>query len=194
MAEVIVVTRGGGSKEDLLPFHDETLARFVAACPVPVVSAVGHQIDTTIIDLVADQVAPTPSAAAMLVFPDGGALTQRVDEASEGLSRAMAGLLRRRAERLAGLDARLRHPGERLTEIRRRIEAQIGLLHDVFRARGIADDTAGVIQQFSTMGHEETQSPGMTRHRCCSCHEKGRRMLHPCKAKPLIENSSQFQF
>ena len=78
--------------------------------------------------------------------------------------------------------------------IRRRIEAQIGLLHDVFRARGIADDTAGVIQQFSTMGHEETQGPGMTRHRSCSCHEKGRRMLHPCKVKPLIENSSQFQF
>lgn len=119
-AEVIVVTRGGGSKEDLLPFHDEQLARHLAACPVPVLSAVGHQIDTSICDLVADAVAPTPSAAAERVVPDGHVLTQRVDDATGALEAALQRRLRAAAERVEGLRARLRHPGERLREQRRR--------------------------------------------------------------------------
>jgi exodeoxyribonuclease VII large subunit len=120
-AEVIVVTRGGGSKEDLLPFHDEGLARFLAACPVPVVSAVGHQIDTTIADLVADQVAPTPSAAAMLVFPDRRVLAQRVDAAASALHRAISRLVRQLRERVDQRSRRLRHPGERVRDVRRRL-------------------------------------------------------------------------
>jgi exodeoxyribonuclease VII large subunit len=119
-AEVIVVTRGGGSKEDLLPFHDEQLARHLAACPVPVLSAVGHQIDTSICDLVADAVAPTPSAAAERVVPDGHVLTQRVDDATGALEAALQRRLRAAAERVEGLRARLRHPGERLREQQRR--------------------------------------------------------------------------
>jgi exodeoxyribonuclease VII large subunit len=116
-SEVIVLTRGGGAKEDLLAFQDEMLARAIAASPIPVVSAVGHQIDTTIADLVADCVAPTPSAAALLVFPDGPAYMQRVDEEMFALSGAIVRWLRRQRIQLGHIRARLRHPGQRLKEI-----------------------------------------------------------------------------
>lgn len=119
-AEVIVVTRGGGGKEDLLAFQDEGLARFVAHCPIPTVSAVGHQIDTTLCDLVADVVAPTPSAAAAVVLPDGAALSHRVDDAALRLDDAMTRLLRQRTRQVRELAARVRHPAERLADIRRR--------------------------------------------------------------------------
>lgn len=121
-AEVIVVTRGGGSKEDLIGFQDEALARYVAQCPIPVVSAVGHQIDTTLCDLVADVIAPTPSAAAMAVLPEAVRYAQRVDERVDALvAAARAGLAARRA-RLEALRARLRDPAARVTEGRRRLE------------------------------------------------------------------------
>jgi exodeoxyribonuclease VII large subunit len=120
-AEVIVLTRGGGSAQDLLAFQDEHLARYVANCPVPTVSAVGHEVDTTLCDLVADRVAPTPSAAAMAVLPDARVLAQRVDEAMTTLDAHLRRGLRRRRERLVHLRKRLRHPGERLAEVRRRL-------------------------------------------------------------------------
>jgi len=128
-AEVIVVTRGGGSKEDLLPFQDEQLARFLAASPVPVLSAVGHEIDTTIADLVADAVASTPSAAAVRALPDGQALRQRVDEAQMALVRTARRGVRRREERVAALERRLRHPRDRLREMDRRATALAERLH-----------------------------------------------------------------
>ncbi len=122
-AEVIVVTRGGGSREDLLPFQDEALARALAACPVPVVSAVGHQVDTTLADLVADAVAPTPSAAAALVLPDGPALTQRVDEAADTLERGVLRMLQARRQHLRQVQARVRSPEEHMALARSRAEA-----------------------------------------------------------------------
>lgn len=121
--DVLVVTRGGGSKEDLLAFMDEQLARRIAACRVPIVSAVGHAIDTTLADLVADVVVPTPTAAAVAVLPDGHALAARIDEAGMRADRAVGRLLRRRRERLTGLTERLRHPSAQLARNREQVDA-----------------------------------------------------------------------
>ena len=77
--EVIVLARGGGSLEDLWPFNEEQVAWAIHRCPIPVVSAVGHEVDFTIADFVADARAATPSAAVELVAPDKGALARHLD-------------------------------------------------------------------------------------------------------------------
>ncbi len=106
--DVIVVARGGGSLEDLLPFSDERLVRSIASCPVPVVSAVGHEQDTPLCDLAADVRASTPSLAGKLVVPDLAELQARLDRARDGLRRGARRAFERRAERLETLRGRLR--------------------------------------------------------------------------------------
>jgi exodeoxyribonuclease VII large subunit len=117
--DVIVVTRGGGSFEDLLPFSDEQLVRAVARCPVPVVSAVGHEQDTPLCDLAADARASTPTAAARLVVPDLGELHEGLARAHAGLERGARGRLERESQRLKALHERLGRAPALLVERRR---------------------------------------------------------------------------
>jgi exodeoxyribonuclease VII large subunit len=106
--DVLVLARGGGSFEDLLPFSDERLVRAVAACPVPVVSAVGHEQDTPLCDLAADVRASTPSVAGRLVVPALNELQAWLDRAHGRLERGARGVCERQAGRLAATHDRLR--------------------------------------------------------------------------------------
>jgi len=121
---VIVLTRGGGSLEDLQPFNEETVARSVAASNIPIISAVGHETDYTICDFSADLRAPTPSAAAELVVQEKSRLRERVVNSRNRLTRAIrlrVSEWRRRLERSVGSPP-LRAPASQLRESQQRVD------------------------------------------------------------------------
>lgn len=117
--DVVVLARGGGSFEDLLPFSSEAVVRAVASSPVPIVSAVGHEADTPLCDLAADARAATPTAAAALVVPDETELRASLETSRRRLGLAVRSSLERDATRLARLGDRL-HRSPRLLLERRR--------------------------------------------------------------------------
>jgi exodeoxyribonuclease VII large subunit len=120
--DVIIVGRGGGSIEDLWAFNEERVARAIVAATVPVVSAVGHEIDVTLADLAADRRAATPTAAAAMVVPDAAQLGRQLGQRSAALALALRLSLRRRRERLAALTRLVRDPRRTLQLQRLRID------------------------------------------------------------------------
>jgi exodeoxyribonuclease VII large subunit len=127
--DVLVLARGGGSFEDLLPFSDERLVRAVASCPVPIVSAVGHEQDTPLCDLAADVRASTPTAAGRLVVPDLNELLERLGRSRSSLQRSVRRSLERERQRLVHARARLdRAPALALERKRASLEHAHGRL------------------------------------------------------------------
>lgn len=123
--DVVVVARGGGSALDLLAFSDERVVRAIAACPVPVVSAIGHEIDTTLADLAADRRAATPTAAAELVLPNRRELLAGLERQRERLAAAAERTFAERRQDLDERVARLQRALRRRLEVaRRRVEGQ----------------------------------------------------------------------
>ena len=145
--DVIVIARGGGSVEDLLPFSDETLCRAIAACRTPVVSAVGHEPDNPLCDLVADVRAATPTDAAKKVVPDTAAESARVADLRHRSARALRNWVGREQHTLAALRSRpaLAEPIRMITE--RIVETE--------RARAAArrDITRLVVAESERVGH-----------------------------------------
>ena len=120
--DVMIVGRGGGSLEDLWAFNEEVVARAIYASPVPIISAVGHEIDVTIADFVADARAPTPTAAAEMVVPRQGDLLDQVDVLEQQLLRAMQLKLDMARENCRALAKRLADPGRNLRENQQRLD------------------------------------------------------------------------
>ena len=121
--DVIIVGRGGGSMEDLWAFNEEKVARAIFACETPVISAVGHETDTTISDFVADLRAPTPSAAAELAVADLGSILQSLRDFDDRLNRLMEDKVREKREKLETFSWKLERlsPGQQLLEKRQRL-------------------------------------------------------------------------
>jgi exodeoxyribonuclease VII large subunit len=154
--DVIIVGRGGGSIEDLWPFNEEILARAIAAAPVPVISAVGHEVDVTIADFVADLRAPTPSAAAEMVVVAHEEFSARIERLNHRLHAAMRSDIQRRRNQihvltsrrgLAGWQTRVAMRGRHLSELTHALKRSASALvarrsreHQVRRARLEAKD------------------------------------------------------
>ncbi|MGH9350314.1 MAG: exodeoxyribonuclease VII large subunit, partial [Vicinamibacterales bacterium] len=152
--DVVIVGRGGGSIEDLWAFNEEVVARAIAGCPVPTISAVGHETDVTIADFVADVRAPTPSAAAEMVVSRKDDVCARIDRLSHQLSAAMRACMRRVELRIRALDARPglggfrgrlvlrgRHAAELTHEMRRGMRAALSRRERAYQALRLALET-----------------------------------------------------
>jgi len=139
--DVLIVARGGGSLEDLYAFNDEGVARAIRASPIPVVTGIGHEVDFTIADFVADRRAPTPSGAAELAVPDRREWLLRIARIAQRLDAAVLRQMRGEAERLGNLRHRLArlHPGARLQQGAQRLDELEQRLGALLRLRLAGD-------------------------------------------------------
>jgi exodeoxyribonuclease VII large subunit len=137
LVDVVIVARGGGSFEDLFPFNHPDVVMAIASCPVPVVSAIGHEVDVTLADLAADVRAPTPSAAAELVVPDRNLLALRLQELRVRMDSALLG--------------RISWANEEITVLRDRLRPQRFLRRLDERKSATADLAERLLRGFSTL-------------------------------------------
>jgi exodeoxyribonuclease VII large subunit len=120
--DVLILARGGGSLEDLWSFNEEVVARAIHACTLPIVTGIGHEIDFTIADFVADQRAPTPTAAAELITPNQYELHKRLQQLAARLQHVLQIQLQRAKERLHWLSRHIQHPGRRVQDWSQRLD------------------------------------------------------------------------
>jgi exodeoxyribonuclease VII large subunit len=174
--DVLILSRGGGSLEDLQAFNDEAVARAIHASRIPVVSGVGHEIDFTIADFVADRRAATPSAAAELVAPDQSAWFKQLEQLRLRLHRLQSERLQRLRERIGNLQGRLlrQHPvrhlqqrAQRLDELNQRLRQamQLRLIQNTHRLERVQNRLAG-------------QSPAQRLERLSASHQQLAERMH----------------
>jgi exodeoxyribonuclease VII large subunit len=162
--DVVIVGRGGGSIEDLWAFNEEVVARAIAGCPVPTISAVGHETDVTIADFVADLRAPTPSAAAEMVVARKDDFCARIDRLGHRVEAAMTGRVHRMRARLgsvesrpgyAGFEMRIAMRGRRADDVShqllRALRGRLGRRERAYQALRLALETFDVRRRFGTI-------------------------------------------
>jgi exodeoxyribonuclease VII large subunit len=133
--DLIIVARGGGSIEDLWAFNEEAVVRAAAECPVPLISAVGHETDTTLIDFAADRRAPTPTAAAEMAVPVRAELTAQLDSLGGRIGQALANRTARATDRLATCIERLPAPASLFAPVAQRLGDSVERLPRALAAR-----------------------------------------------------------
>ena len=154
--EAIIVGRGGGSREDLSAFNEEVVARAIADSDRPVIAAVGHEIDLSIADLVADARAPTPTAAAEMVVPIWADLSDRVANTARALTTAMQRTVSDRRRQAMQLEERMRDPQRQVDALRERTRIALARLHSAFQsknegARARFEDLAATLNSLSPL-------------------------------------------
>ncbi len=131
--DVLILARGGGSLEDLWSFNEEVVARAIYHCPLPIVTGIGHEIDFTIADFVADHRAPTPTAAAELITPNQFELRKRLQHLSTRLQHVQKSQLQRAREKLHWLSRHIQDPGRRVQDWSQRLDETQSRLHTALR-------------------------------------------------------------
>ncbi len=156
--DVLILARGGGSLEDLWAFNDERVARAIYRCPIPIVTGIGHEVDVTIADFVADVRAPTPTGAAQLVVPDALVWRQRLGQFALRLQSAARRTLRSEQLRVGALARRLQqaHPGARLRQLSQRLDElevrlRLGIQSRLARLGAQLDAAARALQAVSPL-------------------------------------------
>lgn len=154
--DVVILARGGGSLEDMMSFNDEKVARTIFNLKTPLVSGVGHEIDITIADFIADQRAPTPSAAAELVCPDTRELEERLAGLNTQMSRLLKQNLNQLQQTLVHFEKRLPHPlrqleilAQRIDNTSMRLQGAAGAM--LSKKNALLSDVAGRVQQFNPL-------------------------------------------
>ena len=152
--DVLILARGGGSLEDLWAFNEEVVARAIFDSPIPVVTGIGHEVDITIADFVADMRAPTPTGAAELISPDQQEWLQRLQQLSARMTHLIHQQQMQRQQQLNWLQSRLPHPARRLQEISQRLDEldirrQHALQHTLHRKAASLSTLSERLQQYN---------------------------------------------